>query len=64
MVMGGTAAATLQGYALASNSVIARVPLAPWRTCSQNVRRPTPKVDTTPIPVIAIRSLTANRWSQ
>jgi len=38
-----------------SNSVIARVPLHPWRTCSQNFSRPTPNGETTPIPVMTMR---------
>jgi protein-S-isoprenylcysteine O-methyltransferase Ste14 len=42
---------------LASNSVIARVPLMPRLTWSQKVSRPTPNVDTTPMPVMAIFTL-------
>ena len=35
--------------------MIARVPLTPCLTCDQNVSRPAPNVETTPMPVIAIR---------
>jgi len=37
--------------------VIARVPLSPRLTASQNTSRPAPNVDTTPIPVIATRGV-------
>ena len=53
IVTGGTGAATPHVNADVSNSVIARVPLQPRRTCSQNRSRPTPNGETTPIPVIA-----------
>ena len=55
MSTGGTGAATLQGYVETSNCVITRVPLWPSRMASQNTSRPTPNVETTPIPVIATR---------
>ena len=35
--------------------MIARVPLTPRLTFDQNVSRPAPNVETTPMPVIAIR---------
>ena len=52
MLTGGTAAATRQGNPLVSNSVMARVPLWPRVTQSQNRSRPTPKGETTPIPLM------------
>ena len=52
MVTPVTGAATRQASSDASNSVIARVPLQPRLTCSQNRSRPTPNGDTTPMPVI------------
>src|SRR5690349_20820888 len=55
MSTGGTGAATLHGYVDTSNSVIARVPLCPVLMAFQNVSRPAPKADTTPMPVIAMR---------
>ena len=55
MVTGGTGAATPQGKADASNSVIARVPLQPRFIESQKRWRPTPNGETTPMPVIATR---------
>ena len=59
IVMRGTGAATVQGKGEASNSVIARVALQPRLTWLQNRSRPTPKGDTTPIPVIATRGTAA-----
>ena len=41
-----------QGYVETSNCVMAFVPLAPRLTCFQKQSRPTPKGDTTPMPVI------------
>src|SRR4051794_29635017 len=49
-------AATAQGNAEASKSVMRRVALQPRRTCVQNRSRPTPYGDTTPMPLIATRS--------
>src|SRR5258708_7765988 len=51
----GTGAATMQGNADASKSVMARVALQPRLTCGQNPSRPTPYGDTTPIPLITTR---------
>ncbi len=53
METGGTGAATVQPYGVASNSVMARVALQPFLIWSQNLSRPTPKGETTPMPVIA-----------
>jgi hypothetical protein len=51
----GTGAATMQGNAEASKSVMARVALQPRLTCVQKRSRPTPYGDTTPIPLITTR---------
>ena len=53
-----TGAATRQANSEASKSLIARVPLHPRLMDSQNRSRPTPKGDTTPMPVIATREST------
>ena len=50
-----TGAATRDASSDASNSAIARVPLQPRLMCSQKRSRPTPKGDTTPIPVMTTR---------
>jgi hypothetical protein len=57
MLTGGTGAATVQGNADASKSTMARVPLQPRRTWRQKQSRPTPKGETTPIPVMATRGI-------
>src|SRR5260370_39924524 len=67
----GTGAATMQGKAEASKSVMARVALQPRLTCVQNRSRPTPYGDTTPIPLITTRdtsrdhtlSIADRRWT-
>ena len=51
----GTGAATWQGKVETSNSVTARVPLMPRLTCCQKHSRPTPNVETTPMPEITTR---------
>ena len=56
----GTGAATRQGYVETSNSVIARVPLWPLLMASQNLSRPAPNAETTPMPVIATRGCFSN----
>ena len=55
IVTGVTGAATRQANSDASKWVIARVPLQPWLTCSQNRSRPLPNGDTTPMPLITMR---------
>jgi hypothetical protein len=52
-----TGAATRHAKSDASNSVMARVPLQPPLTNCQNRSRPTPNGETTPMPVITIRSV-------
>jgi hypothetical protein len=52
-----TGAATRHAKSDASNSVMARVPLQPPLTYCQNRSRPTPNGETTPMPVITIRSV-------
>src|SRR5262245_24834369 len=54
IVTGGTDAATRHPRSVASNSVIARVPLQPRLMHSQNRSRPTPKGETAPMPVMTI----------
>jgi hypothetical protein len=51
----GTGAATLQGNAEASKSVMARVALQPRLTQDQKRSRPTPYGETTPMPLMTTR---------
>ena len=60
---GGTGAATWQGYDETSNSVIARVPHTPRLTLSQKDSRPTPKVETTPMPEITTRRVSSGHYN-
>src|SRR5687768_14881852 len=64
MVTDGTHAATWQGEFETSNCVIALVALSPRESASQNRSRPTPKGETTPMPVITTPGCPSTRMAQ